>query len=275
MANYLQMIQEKRREFTKSFRKIADNIEEHTVEIAFISVQEMCKRTGLSVATIHRFCQAVGLNGYTDLQREIQKEIRRSYNDESAHVDDAETAQGIFSSQAMRNIRILQEINEDAEATDASLRQAAELMIRARRVYIIGLEGDYGSAFDAYFEFTKLLDECIFLSLNWGDYLPQIRTITSDDLLYVVSFRVHNRNILDVLNQFMKVNAKIVTVTDAGSPFRMFSTVSIVPRHETPSYGSVIKATVQRSLLLTIIKKLKEEHPENNGLSYFEEGGLE
>ncbi len=261
MPSYLQMIQSNGRNFTKAFRLLADYIETHTVEIAFLSIQELSSRTKVSTTTIHRFCQEIGLTGYAEFQKEIQKEMRERYNDEASHVDADGDSQSIFAAQCSSNIQVLQEIRaSDAQMTE-NLNRAAQMLIGARRVYVTGLEGDYASACSAYYDFAKSLDNAFQITLDGGGYMDQIRTISADDVLYVISFRVYNRYILDIINCFLKVGAKVVTLADKGSPFNAFANVAIIPEHVTPSYGSVMKVTIQRALKMTIIQMLRGDAP--------------
>ena len=281
MPDFLQVIQDKRDSFTRSYRLLADYIEEHTVEIAFMSIQELSSQVHVSTATIHRFCLEIGLSGYPDFQREIQNEIRERYNAESSQLDPAEAAQNTLSSQVQRNIRILQEIQANGADLQAAIDRSAQMLIRARRIYVLGMEGDYSTAYATYYDFMLMFDNVILLSMESGNFSSAIRTITPDDVLYIISFRVYNRHILEIINRFLEVNANIITLADEGSPFNTFANVSMIPRHNTPSYGSVMKVTIQRALLLTIIQKQREEKPKQEvsylhsailGLDSLEEG---
>lgn len=259
MPNCLQLIQNNRGNFTKSFRLLADYIEGHVAEIAFISIQELGSRSGVSTTTVHRFCQEIGFSGYSDFQKEIQNEVRDKYNDESSRVNLEDENQSIFAMQCNSNIQVLQEICADEAAMTENLTRASQLLLRARRVYIVGLEGDFASAYSAYYDLSKVLDNVTLISMCGVNYLDQLRTIASDDLLFVISFRIYNRHILDVINRFLKANASIITLADKGSPFNAFATVALIPKNSTPSYGSVMKVTIERSLLMTIIQMLRTD----------------
>ncbi len=259
MPNCLQIIQNNRKNFTKSFRLLADYIENHVAEIAFISIQELGNRSGVSTTTVHRFCQEIGFSGYSEFQKEIQNEVRDKYNDESSRMDLKDAHQSIFAMQCNSNIQVLQEICAAEADMTACLTRASQLLLRARRVYVLGLEGDFASAYSAYYDFSKVLDNVTLITLGGANYPDQIRTITSDDLLFVISFRIYNRHILDIINCFLKANAAIITLADRGSPFNAFASVSLIPQNSTPSYGSVMKVTIERALLMTIIQMLRTD----------------
>ena len=262
MPNCLQIIRENKKNFTKSFKILADYVENHMAEIAFISIQELSSRSNVSTTTVYRFCQEIGFSGYADFQREIQNEVREKYNDESSRVDLKDANQSIFSMQCNNNIKVLQEICADEAQMTERLNRASELLLRARRVYVIGLEGDFASACTANYDFSKVLDNVTQLTMMGANYTDQIRSITSEDVLYVISFRIHNRHILDIINCFLKANASIITLADQTSPFNAFATVSLVPKHNTPSYGSVMKVTIARALLMTIIQMQRQDEPD-------------
>ena len=134
--------------------------------------------------------------------------MRERYNDEASHVDADGDSQSIFAAQCSSNIQVLQEIRaSDAQMTE-NLNRAAQMLIGARRVYVTGLEGDYASACSAYYDFAKSLDNAFQITLDGGGYMDQIRTISADDVLYVISSRVYNRHVLDVFNCFVEGRRK-------------------------------------------------------------------
>ena len=55
--------------FSKSHRRLADFILENLHEVAFLSINELSQRTGISPATITRFARRLDFQGYPDLQR--------------------------------------------------------------------------------------------------------------------------------------------------------------------------------------------------------------
>lgn len=269
MANFWQAMQEKKSSFTKSYRLIADYIEKHSRETAFLSIQEMSTRINVSTATIIRFCQMLGLSGYSEFQKEIQKLIRQEYVDESFRNDLSNTEQGIIVAQAERNIRILQELKENAEVLDGSITRAAQYIVEAERVYVMGLQGDFSSACELYYALGEFMDNVTLLTLGFGTLEDRIKNVRESDVLLIYSFRIHNPHILNTINQFMKRSAKVISIIDRTSPFGSLSTVAVIPYNETPSYGSVLKVTITRALVLAIRQMLL------NRTSLCDEGGYE
>lgn len=260
MINLWQAIQEKKNEFTKSYRLIANYIEKHSREIAFLSIQELSSRIKVSTATIIRFCQEIGLSGYTEFQKEVQELIRKEYNDESYSSDLSNPLeQSMIEVQAERNIRILQEMKADSSQLNESIEEAAKKILAARRIYIMGLQGDFESAYSLHYSLNGFMDNVMLLTLGAGNLEDELKNVNEDDLLLIYSFRVYNAQMLNTINHFIKRNAVVISITDEGSPFSAFSAVSMIPKHETPSYGSVLKVTITRALVLTIKRLLHNE----------------
>lgn len=267
MANFWQAMQEKKNSFTKSYRLIADYIEKHSRETAFLSIQEMSSRINVSTATIIRFCQTLGLSGYSEFQKEIQNLIRQEYVDESFRNDLSGTGESLIVAQAERNIRILQELKENADLLDGSITRAAQYILEAGRVYVMGLQGDFSSACEIYYALNEFREDVNLLTLGFGNLEDQIKGVAESDVLVIYSFRIHNPHTLNTINQFVSRSAKVIAIVDRTSPFASLSTVAIIPYHETPSYGSVLKVTITRALVLAIKQMLL------NKTSLCDEGG--
>ena len=58
-----------------SFKKIADFILTSHQRVAFLSASRLAKHLGVDVATVTRFAQQLGYDGYTQLIREIQEKV--------------------------------------------------------------------------------------------------------------------------------------------------------------------------------------------------------
>ena len=70
-------IQRKMPEFSKGQRLIANYIEEHYDEVAFMTAAKFTGATvGVSESTVVRFATEIGYAGYPELQRAMQEMIR-------------------------------------------------------------------------------------------------------------------------------------------------------------------------------------------------------
>ena len=63
-------------EFTKRQRFLAEYIINFPEKIGYLSITQLAEASGVSVATIFRFCNKLGYNGYVELGEEVQKSIQ-------------------------------------------------------------------------------------------------------------------------------------------------------------------------------------------------------
>ena len=69
-----------------SFKKIADFILTSHQRVAFLSASRLAKHLGVDVATVTRFAQQLGYDGYTQLIREIQEKVLEEMREARAPV---------------------------------------------------------------------------------------------------------------------------------------------------------------------------------------------
>ena len=74
-------IQERFDEFSRSQKDVARYIVDHLDEAAFLTAEELARRASTSSSTVVRFSQALGFEGYPELQQAAIEEYR---NDDRA-----------------------------------------------------------------------------------------------------------------------------------------------------------------------------------------------
>lgn len=66
-------------EFSRSQKDVAQYIVDHLDEVAFQTAEELARRANTSSSTVVRFSQALGFEGYPELQQSAREEYRRSH----------------------------------------------------------------------------------------------------------------------------------------------------------------------------------------------------
>lgn len=69
-------IQDKYKELTPSFRKLADFILQHQLDAVFMTATEMADQMEVDAATVVRFAQNLGYTGFRELSEELQRTVR-------------------------------------------------------------------------------------------------------------------------------------------------------------------------------------------------------
>jgi len=77
-------IEDRLDEFSRSQKDVARYIVDHLDEAAFLTAEELARRAGTSSSTVVRFSQALGFDGYPELQASAIEEYRANVGGEGA-----------------------------------------------------------------------------------------------------------------------------------------------------------------------------------------------
>src|ERR1700746_748852 len=152
-------IQERFEEFSRSQKDVARYIVDHLDEAAFLTAEELARRASTSSSTVVRFSQALGFEGYPELQQAAIEEYR------SATVAGGGTTAGgaaLFSFDHSELEGSLSADYANLEETARNLTReqvdgAVAALAEAQRVVIVG--GDQMAFFASYLRhILSLLD---------------------------------------------------------------------------------------------------------------------
>jgi DNA-binding MurR/RpiR family transcriptional regulator len=127
-------------EFSRSQKDVAQYIVDHLDEVAFQTAEELARRANTSSSTVVRFSQALGFEGYPELQNAAREEYRRRVG-AGGQAD----VPPLFSldQSAFETALAADHANVEETARKSSRSQidaAVEAIARAERVLIVGTD---------------------------------------------------------------------------------------------------------------------------------------
>jgi DNA-binding MurR/RpiR family transcriptional regulator len=125
-------------EFSRSQKDVAQYIVDHLEEVAFQTAEELARRANTSSSTVVRFSQALGFEGYPELQGAAREEYRR-------RVEAGSDAAPLFSldQSPFETALSADHANVEETARKASRSQidaAVEAIARAERILLVGTD---------------------------------------------------------------------------------------------------------------------------------------
>lgn len=190
--------------FSKSHRRLADFILENLYEVAFLSINELSQRTGISPATITRFARRLDFQGYPDLQRglyEHQKQwapfgqlkslLRRETPAEDAGPDSLQWT-------IQNNIGLLEALYTP-QLRD-SFARAQEILHQARTIYIAGMRSSYATAYYLAFMLQQMCDNVHLLTTSTSDLPTALSDVRPEDCLLVISYARYTSSSYDIVS---------------------------------------------------------------------------
>jgi DNA-binding MurR/RpiR family transcriptional regulator len=201
-----------------SFKKIADFILTSHQRTAFMSASRLAKYLGVDVATVTRFSQQLGYEGYTELIREIQETVLEEMRDARAPMTERlESAEGPFAQTLWRDWanleKTIQNIPEDqAQAALAALKSA-------RHIYFVA-EGTGAGLVSAAASYLRMVKTKVYVSTQGAfDLALTLKNLGPEDVVVGIGFTSYAYSAAQALQLGRQVGAKTIgIISQAGCP---------------------------------------------------------
>lgn len=245
-------------ELTPELQKAAKFMVEHPEEIGLNSMRSVARDAGVNPATITRLTKTLGFEKYEELREPFRQRLRARAPEFAAKLQNVQK-RGEFGDEAIFSDLRAQEIDnvETALSTGnyAVMRDAAKTLYNSRRVYVLGLRGAYAPAFLFHYAYQLFQDNSLLLDTRAGIFADQLRGISTDDCLLVVSFPPYTRLTIDAVEYAAGTGVQIIAITDSiMSPAASAATHTIITGNRSPSfYHSFTGALAVVQALITLV----------------------
>ena len=211
-------------------RRLGHYLQNDSSALLVSNVNDLAQAVGVSKATVVRFAKNMGYTGFPEFKRDIQKEMRRKLRaadrmkETFAELGDDEN---IFAKLIKRDIQLLQETLQSASFSD--FQKAVELILNARKVYLIGLNASMALACILHFRLNRMKKDSHWLFLTGGtSLLEQLSFMEQKDALIAVDFLQVPSEVQTALHHAKKVGGAILGITDfPSSPIAKAATVCL------------------------------------------------
>lgn len=255
-------IQSQYTRFSKGQKLIAQYILKNYDKVAFMTACKLGEAVGVSESTVVRFANALGYSGYPKLQDALQEVIKnklttvqrvdmvKEFNDDSAIL------KKIVKSD-MDNIKdTLEEIDEKA------FEEAANRILKAKRIYIVGMRSSFTIAQYLGFYLGIILDSVHVIRTDMGDAFEQVVKINEDDVLIAISFPRYSKKSYQIVSYAKEKGAHIVSLTDSlFAPVASFTDNLLLVKSNMVSFvDSLVPAlSIANALIVSVGMKEKED----------------
>lgn len=189
-------------QFTKTDWKIVQYIKKNTTSFIELSAQELAREIGTSDASIIRFAQKVGYSGLNELKYTMQKELDK--NSSSVNHSD-------YSS-LLNDLKLL--LDSLFNLTNpADIDHAREMMLKARRIFIVGLDFNKNVAEIIAHKFMTL--GLTVQSLTNYDTLRLYQSLSGEtDLFITISLSGNHKQLSSILADFKKNKSSVILISN-------------------------------------------------------------
>jgi len=259
----LAQMQKESKGFSKGQRQIAKYISENYDKAAFMTAGKLGKTVGVSESTVVRFASELGYDGYPSMQKSMQKMTRNrltsvqrievSYD----RIGDQNVLASVLQSDIEKIRQTLEEI--DPQSFDG----AVDAIVKARRIYIIGVRSAASIANFLHFYFNLIFDNVVMVGANTtSEVFENLIRITPEDVVIGISFPRYSSRTVHGMKFAKDQGATTISITDSeASPLSPISTYTLKARSDMVSFVDSLVAPLSlvNALLVAVSRKQNEE----------------
>lgn len=199
--------------FSKSHKIIGEYILNHGDKAAYMTANKLASKVGVSESTVVRFANNLGYSGYPEFQKNLQElnkskltTIERIDLDE--YSDKSESVKKVFK-------KDMDNIKKTMEKLDINiLEKAVDTILKAERVYIIGLRSSNVLSEYLGFYLRVMLKDVNVINTGTSDIFEQIIKSGPKDVVIGISYPRYSKRTMEALKYVKKQGAKVVGITD-------------------------------------------------------------
>lgn len=253
------------RRLSDSFAKLPPQLQtaaryilEHPEDVGLISMRSVAKEAGVKPATISRLSKALGFSEYEQLREPFRQRLRSREPGYASRLRDVQR-RGAGDAHALLDELRAQDIDNLqrtlADENYPVLLAATETLLASRRVYVLGLRGAYSTAFLFHYAYQLFRDNSKLLAASAGIFADQLRGISAEDSMLVISFPPYTQLTIDAVSYAAEEGVKIIAITDSEiSPAALAASHTIITHHKSPSfYQSFTAAMAVSQALITLL----------------------
>lgn len=251
---------------SKGQKLIAQYILNNYDKVAFMTACKLGETVGVSESTVVRFANALGYSGYPKLQAALQELIKNKLTT----VQRVEMANDYSDENTILN-KILKgdidNIRETLEEIDGeAFQEAVSRLLKARKIYILGMRTSFVVAQYLGFYLGIILDNVHTVRMDMGDAFEQIVRIGEDDVVIAFSFPRYSKKSFQLVKYAKEKGAKVISITDSlFAPIASESDNTLIVKSNMASFvDSLVPAmSVANALAVAVGMKEKEDIKEH------------
>jgi DNA-binding MurR/RpiR family transcriptional regulator len=230
-------------QLTPRQKAIGQYILNNPESLAFLSIVELAQKIGVSEATVVRFSNTIGYDGYSQLSSEIRQAIQMEYGSadrfrlgrslEGNHIrkDDSSLFSRVISSEIDNLIHLAESVRS------SQFHDCVERTIKADHLAIVGCQASYILAAHMYQMIVKVFDQTDLFSQRSIHTAAKLHQYGKKSMLYLFSFPRYPREGTDIAAAAKTHGTYIVVITNSQlSPAVQVADQTILIDVDVPSF---------------------------------------
>ncbi|MDD4716058.1 MAG: MurR/RpiR family transcriptional regulator [Oscillospiraceae bacterium] len=249
--------------FSKGQKRIAAYILESYDKAAFITAHQLGAAVGVSESTVVRFAAELGYDGYPDMQRTLQEMVRNKLTSVQRievsrdRIGDHDILSKVFQSDMEKLRMTMESVNR------VSFEAAADSIVSARRIYILGVRSSSALASFLGFYFNLIFQQISLIHTNSvSEVFEQLLRIGPEDVLIGISFPRYSSRTVKAMQFAKDRGAATIAITDSeSSPLARWASYDLLAKSDMVSFLDSLVAPLSliNALIVSVAQKKTPE----------------
>jgi DNA-binding MurR/RpiR family transcriptional regulator len=254
-------------ELTPRQRIFGQYLLQNPENLAFLSITDLAKEAHVSQATIVRFCNSIGYNGYTQLAREVQQAIQVQLGTAGRfRLVSRMRRDSLRDGPTSTFERIVHQEVENLVCLSRSIKTAdfyrcLDIMAEADRICIVGCLSSTGLATFFGYMLSKIFLEVDVVNGHGVMTSAVCHRLTKRSLVFLISFPRYPRETVELGELAAARGAQIVAITNSHiSPVVPLATLAFLLPVSIPSFVDAYAAPLV--FINALVTEFSERSPE-------------
>ncbi|WP_179953993.1 MurR/RpiR family transcriptional regulator [Denitrobaculum tricleocarpae] len=240
---------------------------DHPDDVALYSMRTLAERAGVAPATLSRLARAIQCEDYETFRHSYRAMVAGRHDPGASFAGRARALKADAGNrkEAMREQAEAVVGNIDnflASGYRESLDLAADILISARSVQVVGMMSGFSLAIYAHYVASMAFPNWSLLRTQGGSIANSLYDLSEEDAVIAFSSEPYSRATMVACQDARAAGVKVVAMTDRRSaPLARIADVALVAPADSPHYFPSIAAqvTVIEGLLSTMLKRAGSE----------------
>ncbi len=212
MGSFQSRIPAKMNSFSRNQTIVANYIMENMENVAFDTLKELATKINVSTTTIIRFARELGYSGFSDMQKDIQRNIiHKSTLPERIHQSKNRSSDQLMKDSFENDIKNIHDTME--LVSDSELSNAIDAIYNANQVYVLGLRSSFSMAHYATSRLAQIRKNVKLVQAVGMIYPEEVVSAGKGDVCLAFLFPRYSKTSTTLISWLKAYGVKIILFT--------------------------------------------------------------
>lgn len=257
-------------ELSGTDKTVLDFMLKNKKQVCFLTSNEIAEKLGVSASTVVRLSKKLGYANFTTFKKTFQREqTEQDFDDPSLEIpyEKIKQYEKLTDADLIAAVRqnVLGNIKKDiTNDTTATFIEAAEIISKAKRVFIVGFRACSGFA-ASFGVMLSCIRPGVLVIGNHQPLVDCLIDLTAEDVLIAISFKRYSSDTIFASEMAKDAGCEVIAMTDSyAAPIAQGAAKVIISNIDNLSFfNSYVSFIMNMETIVALVSKRNKELNEN------------